>query len=87
MRCKISTPGGLGLASFQPLIDGGFVLCSVFSSEQRISHKIVPRDEDDQAGSNFTATWNYLWTAMEACAVLTLLCHQVITLRCQLGSF
>lgn len=87
LRCKISNPSGLGLAYFQPLIDGDFVLHLVFSIEQRISHEIFPRDENDLAGSNLTATWNYLWTTLEAYAMLTLLCYQVITLVYQLGSF
>lgn len=39
-------PSDLGLASFQNLIDGNFVLYLVFSTEQSISHEMVAGNEN-----------------------------------------
>jgi hypothetical protein len=60
LRCKNSPPSDLGLASFQALIDGDFVLYLVFSKEQSMSHEVVPGYENDLAVSSLTAKWNCL---------------------------
>lgn len=53
-------PSDLGLASFQALIDGDFVLYLVFSIEQSISHEMVPANENDLVVASLPAKWNYL---------------------------
>lgn len=61
-----SYPSDLGLASFQALIDGDFVLYLVFSIEQSVFHEMVPGNEKALVIASPTAKRNYLWTRPEA---------------------
>lgn len=53
-------PSDLDLASFQALIDGDFALYLACRVEQRISHEMVPGNENALVIARLTAKQNYL---------------------------